>query len=98
MKFLKQKRIIDPILLEQVRKKPCLACGKRGPSDPHHLKTVKSGGDDVIENLAPFCRPHHVEIHKIGLFTFSQKYDCVNDFLTLNGWRVDGIKRKWVRF
>ena len=73
MLFPKKKRIIDRELLQSFSKKRCIICGWV-PSDPHHVKTVGSGGDDVESNLLALCRKHHTEIHKIGVRTFFKKY------------------------
>lgn len=96
--FTKEKRIFDLKLIEKTRKMPCTACGKRGPSDPHHIKSKKSGGDDIPQNLMPLCREHHTMVHKIGLFTFSQKFDQVSVFLVEHSWRINSDGFKWVNF
>lgn len=53
---------------------PCVVCESDGPSDPDHIKTRGSGGDDEPGNVWPLCRSHHVERHKIGIETFKSKY------------------------
>lgn len=45
------------------------------PTDAHHWKTRGSGGTDALNNLAPLCRVHHVEVHQIGVKTFFRKYE-----------------------
>jgi predicted HNH restriction endonuclease len=59
----------------------------------HHVKTRKSGGTDEPHNLMPLCAWCHVEIHKIGLVSMSQKYESVNNWLINNGWEV--MMGKW---
>lgn len=54
---------------------PCYACGKNGPSDPHHLQTIGAGGGDELTNLIALCRAHHGIIHLIGVRDFALKYD-----------------------
>ena len=36
----------------------CWVCGGRW-SDLHHIVSRAQGGDDVVANLAPLCRPCH---------------------------------------
>ena len=78
---MKLKRIVDQDLLDKFRALPCCVCGKPGPSDPHHWKSVKSGGHDVEGNILPTCRQHHVEVHTIGRETFLKKYPHIKHFL-----------------
>lgn len=69
----KPKRKKDKKLLESYRLKSCLVC-QTVPSDPHHIKSRGSGGDDSPENICPLCRKHHSEIHQIGLNRMLEKY------------------------
>lgn len=79
--FPKPTRIKDKDIRERVRRKPCLVCGAL-PCDAAHIKTVGSGGGDkivnaegeIVVNLIPLCRKHHVEQHAIGIDTFFKKY------------------------
>ena len=68
----KQKRVVDPILLETYYKSPCIICG-RCPSDPSHIKTKGSGGHDLPYNIVPKCRMHHIEWGQIGWKKFFKK-------------------------
>lgn len=89
----KSYRIVDTMTLDQIRNKPCLVCA-RMPSDPHHVKSRKSGGHDEEHNLAPLCRICHTEIHKLGLTTFAEKYASFKDWLLANGWEINFLN-KW---
>lgn len=71
--FPKRKRIRDPKLLAEIKKRPCLVCSM-GPCDPAHHVSRGAGGDDTEANVAPLCRAHHREQHDIGIETFTEKY------------------------
>ena len=92
---MKRKRIVNKQLLQELAKQRCLVC-RRTPCDPHHVKSKKSGGDDVRQNLMPLCREHHTEIHKIGLSTFSEKYK-LGKWLIDNGWEFSSMLNKWIK-
>jgi len=54
--------------LRFVMQQPCLVCG-RTPSDPHHLRFMQPralGRKVSDEFVAPLCRTHHREVHRIG--------------------------------
>jgi hypothetical protein len=39
---------------------PCCACGKRGPSEPHHLKHGRGSMTKSLDSrLVPLCFDHH---------------------------------------
>jgi hypothetical protein len=45
----------------------CVHCGLPNVKSLHHIAFRKAdSGDDVIENLAPMCRPHHDLFHSRG--------------------------------
>lgn len=69
----------DPQLLRSLKEMPCFICGAR-PSDPHHIRTRGSGGGDEPNNMLPLCRMHHVEIHRIGVKSFAERYRVPIDF------------------
>lgn len=73
MSFPKPKRIKDPTLLDSIRKMPCAICRKT-PTDPDHIRTRGSGGEDSELNLWPLCREHHIEKGMIGTESFFLKY------------------------
>ena len=89
----KQHRIVNLKLLKELRKKSCYACGIL-PTEIHHVKSKKSGGHDVESNLWPLCRHHHVEVHKIGLNRFVDKYKLV-EWLLKHGWEFSNTTNKW---
>ena len=58
--------IVDEKLLDRWRQQPCAICGKRPPSEAHHLTAKGIGGGnrkDVDENILPLCLRHHREVH-----------------------------------
>lgn len=55
----KKNRVVDPELLAEVRKLPCIACITPIAVEAHHVTTVGAGGDDVPENVMPLCFTHH---------------------------------------
>ncbi len=73
---------------DHIRDKRCLVCHQRGPSHPHHIKSVGSGGL-APENLVPLCLVHHNQIHYIGTDTFSAQHNV--DLLFVAG-------REWTKF
>lgn len=81
----KPKRIKNLKLRESYRHKDCAACGRSG-CDPSHIKTVKSGGDDVPWNIFPKCRGCHTEWGQIGPQRFCEKYPHFEKLLIDNGW------------
>ena len=88
--MLKPNRIKNKALLKSFYSKKCTACPKIG-SDPAHIKTVGSGGNDTEENLIPLCREHHSEQHSIGIATFALKYSTVEDYLNRHGWEIINV-------
>lgn len=72
----------------------CQVCKFRGV-DLHHVKSRKSGGSDDSWNLMPLCHKHHVEIHQIGLITFSKRYNEARWWLLGNSWKINDITQKW---
>jgi len=81
----KKKRIIDRDFLDSFHDLRCSACSKRG-TEPAHIKTRGSGGDDVWENLLPLCRLHHSMQHQIGWLKFATKFESVLLDLKARGW------------
>lgn len=41
----------------------CLACSWDRPVEAHHVLSRGQGGDDVMNNLVPFCRSCHAAYH-----------------------------------
>lgn len=85
MMFPKRNRVQNRDLLDRVAQQPCAACGCRpqfnGANDPHHITSVKSGGDDVESNVMPLCRRHHTEWHQIGPSRMMDKYFGIERWL-----------------
>jgi hypothetical protein len=62
------RRYADKEHLRFVVQQPCLVCG-RMPSDPHHLRFMQPralGWKVSDEFVAPLCRTHHREVHRVG--------------------------------
>lgn len=97
---MKQKRIIDNELLKSVGQRPCYICRSKGSvnNDTHHVKSKKSGGDDLEHNLVSLCRKHHTEIHQYGLNKFSEIYPKFTIWLAQNNWEFCSITNKWKHF
>jgi 5-methylcytosine-specific restriction endonuclease McrA len=92
-RFGKPCRIQDTKALEDCKLKPCLITDCPAKADPHHIVSRKAGGHDLEHNLMPLCRGHHTEVHKIGLVTFSDKYEVVKEFLIGHGLEL--MMGKW---
>jgi 5-methylcytosine-specific restriction endonuclease McrA len=92
----KSKRIVNKTLIQVISKSACVVCGKHGV-DVHHVKSKKSGGDDVYSNLMPLCREHHQEVHKIGLSKFSDKYPRARNWLLHYFWEFSNIFMRWIQ-
>ena len=93
--FLKKERVIDKAYLEWIRQCSCLACGK-WPSDPDHIKTVKTGGDDSKHNLWPLCRACHTTRHAKGIRWMAKEYIGCRRFLDSNGWTYDETIQRYI--
>lgn len=90
--FEKHKRVLDKLLLKNISKLPCLACGRHGPSDPHHVVSKKSGGGDTIANVIPLCGYNsgltngcHRKCHDQGRKTFFNKHAVLIKWAKENG-------------
>lgn len=85
----------DKKFLEQIRKLPCIACG-RWPNDytgteAHHVKTRGAGGDDSPHNVLPLCTHCHTSSRfawHAGKFTFLRRHPHVVDHLRHLGWYI----------
>lgn len=91
--FQKIKRKIDLKLLKSYKLKPCVICDST-PSDPCHIKSVGSGGNDLTNNLLPMCRSHHIEQHKVGMIKMMDKYDRLYEHMLALGWLLERINGK----
>jgi len=88
--FVKKRRIVDQEILEHYRNRPCDICCKRAPSDPSHIKTVRTGGDDAHWNLTSMCRECHTTWHQIGISSFFLRHPHFEILLKQKGWSWDG--------
>lgn len=57
---------------ELCRSAPCAACGRKPPSDPHHVRSRAAGGTD--RDTVPLCPMHHAEIHSRGRETCEREW------------------------
>lgn len=92
----KKKRQIDRSLIKLLKEGWCLACGLHNP-DVHHIKTVKSGGDDSLENCVPVCRRHHSMWHQMGTSFMAEEFESIYEGLKIRGWEYDDTRKKWQR-
>lgn len=93
---MKQKRIVNKKLIEEVKRKNCQACYMEPPVDAHHVKSKKTGGHDIEQNLMPLCRRCHTTVHTKGLTFMSSINEPVEKWLERNGWeKQDGKWRRW---
>jgi hypothetical protein len=93
---MKQKRIVNLSLIKKINKRTCIICKSPNP-DAHHVKSKKSGGDDIESNLMPLCRAAHQEVHKIGLSRFSDRHESVKHWLIGNEWEFSTLLMRWIR-
>lgn len=94
---IKIKRKVDHELIKYIGQSlPCIACAKPPPSECHHIKTRKSGGDDSVHNCISLCRRHHAQIHACGLVRFSEEFESIKYWLISANWIYDGFKKKWI--
>jgi len=85
------------------RNSPCVCCGRKPPSDPHHLlsRGANRGADwlNAVWNLAPLCRDHHswgpVNVHRHGIYILSETFPQFRFWLLKNGWEFDPTTKQW---
>ena len=94
--IVKPSRIRDPKALERARALPCVACGARPPSDPHHVTSRGAGGHDEDANLMPLCRKHHGMIETKGVLRMVEIFPSVYHWLAKNG-RIDVYEKAMER-
>jgi len=90
----KRKRVVNKELLDDIRNLPCLHCN-RVPSHPHHVRSVGSGGGDILSNLMPLCTEAHTRIHMTGMCAAANKYPKIKRWLIDMGWTYDAILLRW---
>lgn len=63
---------------------PCIVDGCAQETEAAHVKSRGAGGHAWIEsagvqvgNIAPLCREHHAEQHRIGIVTFDRRHKFV---------------------
>jgi len=89
-------RIINKALLQSYHSKKCIICNTQ--AEPHHIKSVGSGGHDLDDNLLSICRLHHHQAHAMGLRRFTDKFPQVESELITKGWELDEYTNKWVNY
>lgn len=87
----------DQKLAETFRKMRCSVCGVSNGVVGHHIKTIGSGGKDVVENMMALCFLHHHQVHNMGLTTFIRRYPHLIPHLQEKGWELDEYSNKWIR-
>ena len=87
----------DQKILDKYRVRSCTINDENcmGKMDPHHIRTVKTGGKDIDDNLMSLCRFHHYEIHKEGRSKFVNKYG-LEAIMKLKNWEFIPYLNKWV--
>jgi hypothetical protein len=80
----------DPEFLNEIRKLNCLACGRYGPSEAHHVETRRHIGDEA-HNLIPLCAEHHRGHNGWhgGKWSFLKSYPHIVEYLEALGWEID---------
>lgn len=91
MECNKKKRIVDRKLLNEIKKLPCIVCGRR-PADPAHIKSKGTGGNDIPENCIPLCRTDHITQHAMGIGRFIIRNRKLKEYLKSIGWTFNGVK------
>lgn len=61
----------------------------------HHVKTRKSGGQDVPHNLMSLCLECHNYIHNTGTWSAANDYPQIRRWLLDRGWEECTISRRW---
>jgi hypothetical protein len=80
----------DEEFLSEMRKLPCLACGRAAPSEAHHIKTKRCYGDDYW-NVLPLCADHHrgSKGWHGGIWSFLKSHPHVVEYMISVGWDID---------
>jgi hypothetical protein len=86
-KLLKPVRYKNGEYKEFIKKQPCCITGQFDV-DPHHTKSVGSGGSDLT--LVPLIHRLHQECHNIGQDTFQAKYNIDFKLIRL------ALLQKWI--
>lgn len=86
-RIVKEKRIVDELLLSEIRGQPCLVC-RSTQTDPCHIQTRGAGGDDILSNVVAMCRAHHTLQHSLGWVGFIDRFPHILIVLRVLGWEV----------
>lgn len=91
-----------PEKYNKFKKDYCEVCKEAGtsfnPLDIDHVKTFGSGGKNESWNLMTLCRRHHTEKGAKGISWMAENYPNYKEWLIENGWEVEGLRSKWVRY
>ena len=95
---MKRKADVFGPLCDYARTQPCVVNMCFGRTEPHHVRSRGSGGNDYAGrkgdpshgNVVSLCRTHHTEGHTIGWGTFQARYH-----LNLNH-EAEKLYRRWV--
>ena len=61
LKFGKDRRVLDPEWIAEVRRHPCRSCKRRPPSEAHHVIPRGMGGASQRDDMVvPMCRRDHM--------------------------------------
>ena len=68
---------VESYIFACLASKKCVICGKH--ADLHHCESVGMGRDrdEIVHEgmeVLPLCREHHTEMHRIGRYTFMDRY------------------------
>lgn len=88
----KPKVTKDPKFLAEIRKLPCVVCGKAPPSTVSHIKTRGSGGGDDWFNCVPKCFRCHRDWESRSALEFCDRHPHFKTYLEFLGWYFDGYK------
>jgi hypothetical protein len=69
----KPSRIKNRKLMDSFHSQPCIVCGAP-ESEPAHIKSRGSGGDDTESNIIPLCHPHHQLQHSRGWYYMAANF------------------------
>lgn len=97
MERLMSKRKRDLAIAASFRNKPCVVCGESISTVGDHVKTFKSGGVCVEENMWSLCQYHHAEKHSKGLTSFVRDRPVLKQALRDKGWEFEEFMQKWIR-
>lgn len=78
----------DRRLMESLRGRLCVVCGKSNQTTGSHLRSKGSGGPDTEWNVVPMCFYCHREWEDGGLQCFLSKHHRFEDYLEELGWEV----------